>query len=216
MAVHLQYFRDTFRPGDDLIPGNSTSNDPVEFDLVPAEGADLARLKSMLAATVGITQGDWGPTEQAGTIAAYETGPRGFVNTVTAVRGLTVPAAMAVRVGLISQEQMPKHVPPGAAGPVANDQAQIPITNGFMFSRVCGFMELLALTLQVVAQIVNLSNKAQIDHRFFVQPSGSQQQGTGSQGADTNAAAAPQEPDGSGTAAKNKRARRRPGTFRNS
>ena len=42
--VTLHVGLDTFRPVNDLVPGNATADRPLEFDLVPAWGADLARV----------------------------------------------------------------------------------------------------------------------------------------------------------------------------
>lgn len=200
--LKLSYHRDTYRPGPDVIPGNDRADNPVEFDLVPAEGADLARIKSILVATSGLTSDvTWSPEMQAAVIAAFESGATCYVNTITAIRGLTVPAVMAVRVGIITADQVPVHQPAGATAPVANLDAPIAILNGFAFSRICGFSEVLVLAMMVAAELVKLSNRTTVDPRFFAQPSGSLPTGTPGQGADSTATPAPSAPASSGTAA---------------
>lgn len=197
MAYQLPYHRDTFKPSDELIPGNANAADPVEFDLLPAEGPDLARIKSVLVGTAGLVRDDdWSPAVQNAVIGAFETGAKAFDSTVAAVRGLTVPAAMAKRVGII--QEIPTHVPTGGSQPVPNHEAPIPISSGVAFGRICGFMPVLALV--VASEIVKLSNKTDVDPRFFVQPSGSGIPATGKiqRG---SAKRARRTPEGSGTAA---------------
>lgn len=179
MAHQIPYHTDTFRPVSDVIPGNETADNPVEFDLVPAEGPDLARLKSVVFAAAGLTQeSSWTPDVQEAVIKAFETGAMAFVNTVEAIRGLTIPAAMAKRVGIITE--LPTHVPEGTTAPVPNPKAPIPVLHGLSFSKICGFVPLMAF--HVAMRLVDLSNKAEaIDPRFFGQPSGSGGQRTAGQ-----------------------------------
>jgi hypothetical protein len=42
-----------FRPLNELVPGNNVADDPVEFDLAPAWGPDLARIRSIITASPG-------------------------------------------------------------------------------------------------------------------------------------------------------------------
>lgn len=172
----IPYHRDTFRPVNDLLPGNETSDNPVEFELVPAAGSDLARIKSVIYATLGLVQGDaWTPDVQEGVIRAFETGAAAFANTVEAVRGLTIPAALAKRVGII--QELPNHVLPGSSTPVPNPEAPIPVVSGLAFSKICGFVP--AMALHVAMKVAELSGKTEaIDPRFFGQPSGSGGPGT--------------------------------------
>ena len=179
MSHQIPYATDTFRPVSDLIPGNETANNPVEFDLVPAEGSDLARLKSVMFAAAGLVNtSTWTPEMQEAVIRAFETGAPAFVNKVEAVRGLTVPARLAKRVGII--QELPTHVPEGTTAPVPNPKAPVPVLHGLSFSKVCGFVP--AMALHVAMKIVDLSAQAEaIDPRFFGQPSGSGGPGTAGQ-----------------------------------
>jgi hypothetical protein len=198
VAHQIPYQQKTYRPDDDLIAGNTTASNPVEFDLAPAEGQDMARIKSILVATGGLLAADaWSAEVQRAVISAFETGAPAFNNTVEAIRGLTVPAALAKRVGMIDQ--------------VVDPSAQIPVVNGVQFGRVGMFFPVLAM--QVAAEIVNLSNHANVDPRFFVQPSGSGGPAT-SNGTAGTADTAPQRPEGNGTAGSRRRktASRKPGT----
>jgi hypothetical protein len=164
MAYHLPFKGDTFRPLNDVIPGNETDPNPVEFDIVPAEGPDLARLKSIIFADLGLIQdGNWDPSTQESVIRAFETGAPVFIRTVEAIRGLTIPKRLARKVGI---------VPPLADGQVDPDpQEPVPVLNGLAFTKVCGYMA--ALALHVAFKITSLSASLEIDPRFFGQPSGS-------------------------------------------
>jgi hypothetical protein len=170
MALHLSYARDTYRPPSAVVPNNDTASTPVEFDLAPAEGPDLARLKSIIVSTGGLV-GDvvWTKEVQDLVVAAFHHGAPAFVQTVTAVRGLTVPAAMAVRVGLLAE--LPVHVPAGASAPVPNPEAPVPIPSGRAFAAICGFVPLLAM--HIANEILKLTTRSGIDLRFFEPPSGS-------------------------------------------
>lgn len=171
MSHQIPYSTDTFRPVSDLIPGNETNENPVEFDLVPAEGADLARLKSIMFASAGLVNtSTWTPEMQEAVIRAFETGKAAFIQTIEAIRGLTIPAALAKRVGII--QELPTHVPEGTTSPVPNPKAPVPVLHGLSFAKICGFVP--AMALHVAMKIVDLSGKAEaIDPRFFGQPSGS-------------------------------------------
>lgn len=165
MALHIPYARTTFRP---RLKGNAESERPVEFDLAPAEGADLARLKSVLFGGMGLVEhGDWSPATQDAVTAALDRGRAAFVHTVLAVRHLTVPAALALRVGLI--QEIPDTVSDGEARP--DQDAPIPIRTGADFALVCGFV--VNLSFVVAMEILSLSNTADTDLRFFDSPSGS-------------------------------------------
>jgi len=171
MALHLSYATGTYRPPDDVIPGNAAAKDPVEFDLAPAEGADIARIRSILVAVGGTvsSQVQWGPAVQEAVVAAFSHGAPAFIDTVTAVRGLTVPAVMARRAGLI--RDLPTRVQAGAGVAMPDPDAPVPIRTGLEFSRVCGFVS--GLAMHVANEIVQLTNKSGIDARFFARPSGS-------------------------------------------
>lgn len=171
MAYQIPYHRNPgFRPVNDLIPGNATSDNPLEFDLAPAWGPDLARIRSIIHASLGLTQGaEWGDDIQRSVIASFEHGAAAFVNTVEAVRGLTVPAAMAFRAGLITEQDYPTL--PGTK--TLDHQAQVAVRTGLAFSRICGAVP--AMAIHVAMQIAEISAKSEAvqDPRFFGQPSGS-------------------------------------------
>lgn len=157
MAVHIPFEKDTFRPTNAMVPGNEDDKNPLEFDLVPAEGPDMVRLKSIIYATLGLVQtNDWTEKAQAEVIGAFKTGQGLFTNTVTGIRNLTVPALLAKQAGLIQE--------------VKDEQAQVAITTGAAFSAVSGYM--VDLALHVAFRIAELGKKAKVDPRFFVQPSG--------------------------------------------
>ncbi len=195
MAFHVQYSGETFRPVNDQIPDNETSDNPVEFDIVPAWGPDLARVKSIVYAAAGLVQDkDWTPETQRAVIAAFETGAPAFLNTVTAIRGLTVPAAMALRAGVIDT------LPIKAETGQPDRTAAVAIQNGRSFMRIVGALP--AMGLHVAARIAALSNQAEQDPRLFKQPSGSGTPETASQAAGTTVAAARRRSRRRGTAAR--------------
>lgn len=175
MSYQIPYSEDTFRPEADLIPGNDQADNPVEFDLAPAGGSDLARLKSVLYAAAGLANdGTWSPDMQAAVIAAFETGSPVFDRCVLGIRGFNVPSALAVRVGLLPKVP----VKADANGKVAPDpSAPFPIVNGLAFAKIAGFQT--ALALAVAFEIMKISKQVEaLDPRFFVQPSGSLSAGT--------------------------------------
>lgn len=184
MAFKLSYRTTTYRPSDDLIPDNSRAAVPVEFDLAPAEGVDLARIKSVIVSNAGLSADGWSSAVQDAVIRSFETAGAAFVNTIERVRGLTIPVGMAQRVGL----------------PVPEAVTEIPILNGLAYTRVCLFPEMLPLSFQLAAEILKLTNSLTVDPRLFVQPSGLQQPATASQGADSSATPVPSTPAGNGTA----------------
>lgn len=184
MALHIPYHRHTFRPVNDVLPGNATSDNPLEFDIVPAWGGDLARIKSIVFASLGLVNGDdWGPEAQEAVIAAFGSGAPAFLNTVTAIRGLSVPAIMAVRAGLI--QTLPQAVKDGES--VADPEAPYQVVNGLQFSRLCGAMP--GMSLHVASEIAKISTEAEraMDPRFFKRPSGSGGPATAGKGRATNA-----------------------------
>lgn len=194
MAFHVPYATDKQKIPNGLIAGNEAADNPVEFDISPAWGADLARLKSVVIALTGVADerdlsvGNWTPAMQEAVIKAFETGAPAFINTVTAIRGLTIPVPMALRAGIIPA------VPP--SGPAT----LVPITTGEEFSRICGHSELTGIALFLAFKIVALTGKQDIDTRFFAQPSGSG--GPGTQPATTTTAgSAPSTSRRRGTAA---------------
>lgn len=175
MSYQIPYDTDTFRPEDDLIPGNSQADNPVRFELAPAGGSDLARLKSVLYAAAGLTNnGVWTPDMQAAVIAAFETGSPVFERCVTAVHGYNIPAALAVRVGILAKLPV-KAEDDGTVKP--DPKAPVPITDGREFAKIAGFQT--ALALAVAFAIMKISRQVDnLDPRLFAGPSGSPSAGT--------------------------------------
>jgi len=164
---HVPYADDTIRIPDGILPGNQSDPNPVEYDIVPAWGPDLARLKSIMVACTGLaapdttrTDAGWTPEVQDAVVKGFEMGAAGFRQTITAIRGLTIPLRMALRAGLLAELQ------PGQRG-----QDSYPIVNGEQFSRICGALS--GQALFVAMKIIELSGKQEVDPRFFAQPSGS-------------------------------------------
>lgn len=195
MAAHLRYTRNVFTIPDEVIPGNSTDRQPVRFHLAPAEGADIARLRSVLTATAGVGYADWSPEVQRAVTAAFSHGAPGFVDTVERVEGLTIPAALALRAGLL--EKLPTAVKAGTSAPSDDPDAPIAVTSGKAFSRIVGFE--LVLAASVAQEILRLTNETGIDPRFFASPSGSAAAATPA-ATPTAAIAVPSPPEGHATA----------------
>ncbi len=138
------------------IPGNREADTPVRFYLSAAGGPDLARLRSILYASGGISnEVEWSATLQRDVAAAFVHGADLFVNTVDAIEGLTVPAAMALKAGIIQADP---------ARPI-DRQAPIMIDTGAKFARVCGWLTILAF--EVALKIAELSREVDADTRFF-------------------------------------------------
>lgn len=170
MSYQIPYECATFRPDNDLIPGNAQADNPVTFTLVPAGGADLARLKSVLYAAAGLTNdGVWSPDMQAAVIASFETGAPVFDRCVTSISGYTIPAALAVRLGFLVT--LPSRA--DSDGQVRPDpKAPHPVVTGAEFAKVAGFQT--ALALSVAFEIMKISRQVDtLDPRLFVSPSGS-------------------------------------------
>lgn len=174
MAYQIPYESITFTPDDDLIPGNSQADNPVAFSLAPAGGSDLARLRSVLQASAGlVNEVSWSPDMQASVIASFENQAGVFDRCVLAVRGLTVPAELAVRVGLLTA--LPLKMFDGQVKP--DRAAPVPIATGPEFAKIAGFQS--ALALAVAFELVKISRQTdRLDTRLFAQPSGSPSPGT--------------------------------------
>lgn len=140
------------------IPGNREADRPVRFYLSAAGGPDLARLKSILYASGGLSsETDWTAELQRDVAAAFTHGAEVFVNTVDAIEGLTVPAGMAIKAGILNHDTK--------GGAPIDRQAPIAIDTGAKFARVCGWLTVLAL--EVALQIAKLSREVDADTRFF-------------------------------------------------
>ncbi len=161
------YSTSKIRIPNSLVPGNEESDNPLEFDIAPAWGADLARLRSVMEASA-VVDGGWDATTQDVVIKAFQTSAGAFVNAVTAVRGLVVPFRMALRAGLV-----------GAMDPKAGPDTKIHVTTGADFGRISSDPNMLGIALFVTFEIMKLSRANNMDTRFFMQPSGSGGAGTG-------------------------------------
>jgi hypothetical protein len=175
MSYQIPYESAVFKPDNDLIPGNAQADNPVEFDLVPAGGSDLARLKSVLYASAGlVNEGSWSPDMQAATVSAFDSGSGVFERCIVGIRGFNIPAALAVRVGIL--KDLPK-IADGDGKVRPDPKAPVPVTNGFEFAKIAGFQT--GLALSVAFEIMKISRQvASLDSRLFVRPSGSPSAGT--------------------------------------
>jgi len=199
MAYHVPYETDTVFPPNDLVAGNETSDSRVEFDIVPAWGSDLARIKSIVYAASGLAQWrDWTPQMQESVIAAFDSGAPAFQNTVTTIRNLSIPSIMAKRAGLILE--VPSKVDETSGQIVPDPKAPYQVLTGLAFSMVVGALP--AMGLFVASKIVDLSNKAEADPRLFGQPSGSGGPATASRKKGSTAGTARPTSRRRGTAAK--------------
>lgn len=171
-----------------LVPGNEESDNPLEFDIAPAWGPDIARLRSVMEAS-SVVGGDWDPATQDTVVKAFQTSGGAFVNAVTAVRGLVVPFQMALRAGLVAAMQ-----------PSAKPDQKIPVTTGADFSRISSDPNMLGISLFVAYEVMKLTKANNVDSRFFMQPSGSSGVGTGRR-TRTIAGSARRTSKGPGTAA---------------
>jgi hypothetical protein len=192
----------TSGPRTTWCPGNEQADNPVEFDLAPAWGAGPGPDQVHRPGSMGLVQDqDWSPAVQQAVVAALETGQSAFVNTVEAVRGLTMPAAMALRAGLIPALPLM----PGTANPDPRRRSRC--TDGLRVQpdlrRGAGD------GVHVALKIAEISAKSEVDPRFFVQPSGSGGTGTPEATASTAGSAQPR-PEGAELRAKVEGRRSRP------
>jgi hypothetical protein len=158
MSHEIPFRQAKFQPPDAVLKGNSTSPTPVVFHLSPAGGADLARIKSIIVATIGLTSmGDWSPETQQSVISSFTSGESLYDRTVDLIENLTIPAPLARKVGIPVD-------PPTLE--------KVPVTTGAQFTKIAGYVSSLALL--VAFEIAKLSRELdELDPRFFEQPSGS-------------------------------------------
>lgn len=153
MAYEIPFHEDTYTPK--TIKGNETDPTPVRFWLSAAGGADLARLKSVQIASLGLALGGsngWSPETQKSVIAAFGTGADAFRGTIDKIENLTVPVRLAIKAGLVTE-------------PPANNAKSLVVATGFAFSKVCPWLPVLAL--EIAYQIMKISDEAEVDARFF-------------------------------------------------
>lgn len=151
MAHTIPFFREPFTPK--TIQGNAESDVPVVFFLSSAGGPDLARIKSILYASINLThEANWTPEVARNVASAFASGSDLFVSTVEKIQGLTVPAALARKVGLDVDAK-------------AKDDTEIPVTTGTAFARVARYSPLLAF--EVAMEISRITKDEQIDPRLF-------------------------------------------------
>lgn len=155
MSYTVPFHEDEYTPHS--IPGNRDAATPVRFWLSAAGGPDLARLKSILYASGGLaSETDWSGTLQRDVAAAFVHGAELFENTVDKIEGLTVPASLALKAGILQADP---------TKPPIDREAKIPIVTGRQFSRVCGWLTVLAF--EIALQIAKLSREVDADTRFF-------------------------------------------------
>lgn len=164
MAFHATYETKTIRP----VAGQD-GPDAVEVDIAPAWGADIARIKSVMVSCLGLTGEDWSPEAQAAVIASFDTSAKAFESTILAIRHFTVPAAMALRAGLLAPDRVPTRIVNGSVQP--DLQAPVAVSDGKAYAKVAGAF--LGISLSIAMEIATLSAEVQVDERFFAQPSGS-------------------------------------------
>lgn len=157
MAYRIPFHRVAYRP--ESLPGNVDSDAPVEFDLSPVGGGELAKAKTLVTAlgTLGLVDAGWTAQHERTVVEGLKSAPDLFKAGIDAIRGLSVPAAMAVKVGLL-----PK-VPDGLT-----PDSDVPVTTGEQFVRLVPYQT--ALALELVMRLVKLSTDADIDPRFFGSP----------------------------------------------
>lgn len=153
MSHTIPFAEKTIRPL--CVKGNEGAESPVEFDICAVGGAAKARLRSMILATSGLAEmGEWTDAVQKQVIASFENGAGVFIEGITEIRGLKVAAALALRVGILSE------IPKGL-----DRKSDIPISTGFHFSKICGFWPI--LSFEIAMAIAEISGQAEIDPRFF-------------------------------------------------
>lgn len=150
MSATVPFNQETYRPKSIL--GNQTADKPVEFELSQVGGTDLVRLKTLMFALggLGLTT-DWTPAMQDSILSAFQNGPGVFVNGIDRIRGLKIPVAMAVKVGLF------------ASKPDGVDEFEI--TRGDQFAKILGFQTVLGL--EIAMELAKLSTEGEMDLRFF-------------------------------------------------
>lgn len=164
MSWHIPYSDQTYKPGDDLVPGNSSSETPVIFKILPAAGSDKARIRSIIMASAGLVERDWSPDTQRAVIEAFDQGGDVFARTIESIQGLSVPMKAAWRFGLADRPTDLKPDDP-------RGRESFPIVVGFQFAKIAGLLT--TLSLMLAFEIGKLSNDAEsIDPRFFGRPSG--------------------------------------------
>ena len=175
MAYHVPFTEEEYVPHS--ITGNRDAAAPVRFWLSAPAGPDLARLKSIIFATGGLGQdAEWTEQLARDTAAAFVHGADVFVKTVDRIEGLTVPAAMAIKAGLLQDD--PKT-------PIRRD-TPIAIDTGAKFARVCGWLTLLAFEISL--EVARLSREVDADPRFFGSPTTSPKTATATSGSAPSAA----------------------------
>lgn len=155
MSHHIPFNEETYRPKSLL--GNDTADNPVEFELSQVGGPDLVRLKQILFAlgAVGMVV-EFTPELSRNCCEALTAAPGLFARGVDAIRNFTVPAAMAVKAGVLKE-----------LGSL-DRKAPVPITTGADFARIAGYQTVLAL--EIALRISAISEEGEIDPRFFVSP----------------------------------------------
>jgi hypothetical protein len=156
MSYHVPFHEQDYVPKS--IKGNAESQTPVRFYLSAAGGPDLARVKSIIHATRALAlERTWSPQVQESVTAAFKHGADVFVKTVDRIDNLTVPMALALKAGLVAL--------PAKGAPALDRAAPFAIDTGDKFSKICGWLSILAF--EVAMQIGIMSDEANPDPRFF-------------------------------------------------
>lgn len=154
----IPFHETTYTPKS--IPGNETADKPVTFTLSQVGGPDLMRLRGLVYATAGFAHlNGWNKDVQANVLDAFRESPTFFVRGIDAIANLSVPAALARKVGLSTE---------GKDGDLLET---VPIKNGVQFAAISGHV--IPLAFEIAMQIATLSSDAEIDTRFFGLASGS-------------------------------------------
>lgn len=155
MSHQIPFNEETYRPKS--IKGNVDADKPVEFDLSQVGGADLVRLKQIIFAfaAVGMVD-DYTPEVSRNVCEALNAGPGVFIHGIDAIRHFTIPAALAVKAGVLKE-----------LGEL-DRKAAVPITTGADFARIVGYQ--MVLGLELAMEIGRISDEGEMDPRFFGSP----------------------------------------------
>ena len=197
MAHEVPYSERTLLLVDELIGGNSTDPNPARVTIQPANGSDLAQLRSMMFAIESIQKGGaWTSQMQKAMEDAFTHGARVFAAVVISMENYSIPALMAHRCGLLPDRPTTEEA----------RKKQIPITTGIEFSKICGIVS--STAAWIAGQVCILSGDVQkVDDRFFDLGSGSGKAGiSGTQPGSATSARTPK--GGRATAAKRTRKRK--------
>jgi hypothetical protein len=164
---HIPFHEEVWTVPDTVIPGNSEANDPCRFHISMGSDEDFAKLKSIVVGAVGLTPDiRWTSQVQKSVASSFVHGRDAFVRTVDKVEGLTVQAKLARKAGLI-----PTFVAGSQDISGLPDDSPFPIRTGFQYSRVAPYM--IVVSFLLANEIIKLTDRGNVDARFFAPSSGS-------------------------------------------